>query len=209
SWVRLRCRRKVGKNMTPHRVLGVSIRALALSAAAFSLPAAAATENIIYNLPFNSGPHGRLQEDRSGVLYGTASTLDRYGAAFRLAERGGVWNFKIIHNFDGSDGRNPNAGLLQDNTTGTIYGVTERGGTSGHGVVFSLTAAGKRWIDTTLHDFTGSQGSAPSAPLLQDKTTGVLYGTARLGGSDRCGTAFELNQSGGSWSYSLLHDFAG
>jgi uncharacterized repeat protein (TIGR03803 family) len=38
---------------------------------------------------------------------------------------------------------------------------------------------------------------------------GNLYGTTAEGGIYTTGTAFELAPSGGSWNYSLMHDFIG
>src|SRR5208283_5818105 len=51
----------------------------------------------------------------------------------------------------------------------------------------------------------GTDGSAPSAGLIADKS-GNLYGTTYQGGANGEGTVFELTPSGG-WSESLLWSF--
>ena len=42
-----------------------------------------------------------------------------------------------------------------------------------------------------LYSFQGTDGQAPSAPLVFDKT-GNLYGTTTVGGSDNAGSVFAL-----------------
>jgi len=48
---------------------------------------------------------------------------------------------------------------------------------------------------TTLHSFSGSDGSAPYASLLQ-ASDGNFYGTTSAGGANRSGTIFKLTPSG-------------
>ena len=45
-----------------------------------------------------------------------------------------------LHSFDGSDGANPSAGLIQA-TDGNFYGTTYYGGANNDGTVFRLTLA--------------------------------------------------------------------
>ena len=92
-----------------------------------------------------------------------------------------------LHNFDGTDGSNPIAALIQA-TDGNFYGTTYAGGTAGDwGTVFKMTSTGKV---TTLHSFAGTDGAQPYGPVSQD-TSGNLYGTATNGtGAAASGTAF-------------------
>ncbi|MGB8908926.1 MAG: choice-of-anchor tandem repeat GloVer-containing protein [Candidatus Cybelea sp.] len=66
---------------------------------------------------------------------------------------------------------------------GALYGTTTRGGISGHGTVFSISAAG---VYKVLYHFRGgSDGSDPQAGLTD--LNGTLYGTTPLGGyRDKC-----------------------
>jgi uncharacterized repeat protein (TIGR03803 family) len=103
----------------------------------------------------------------------------------------------VLHRFTGgTDGSNPDAGVIQD-AKGNLYGITRAGGDLngcnglGCGVVFKLNAAGK---ETVLHGFTGgTDGSNPDGGVIQD-AKGNLYGTAYAGGDSSCGcgVVFEL-----------------
>jgi uncharacterized repeat protein (TIGR03803 family) len=107
----------------------------------------------------------------------------------------------VLHSFTGSDGANPQAGLIAD-SAGNLYGTTEFGGASGNGVVFKLSSSGTY---TVLHSFTGSDGANPFAGLIAD-SSGNLYGTTNGGGNPaiNAGVVFELSPSG---TYTVLHSF--
>ena len=80
--------------------------------------------------------------------------------------------FTSLHSFNGTDGANPQAGLLQG-TDGNLYATTEDGGASGKGTIFKITSSGTL---TTLHSFAGTDGNSPHAALVQ-ATNGHFYGT--------------------------------
>jgi uncharacterized repeat protein (TIGR03803 family) len=61
--------------------------------------------------------------------------------------------------------------------------------------------------ETVLYNFTGgSDGSTPLASLISD-SSGNLYGTTEYGGAYANGTVFELTQSTGGWTETVLHSF--
>jgi uncharacterized repeat protein (TIGR03803 family) len=82
--------------------------------------------------------------DVKGMLYGTTEDggpycysrfYDGCGTVFSIS-RSGTEN--VLHSFGGgSDGRFPEASLLEVN--GTLYGTTVAGGADGHGTVFSIS----------------------------------------------------------------------
>ena len=145
-------------------------------------------------------PFAGLVMDGSGNLYGTTTGGGPHsqGTVFKITPAG---TETILYSFTGgSDGGNPEAGLLMD-SGGNLYGTTDQGGSSDSGTVFKLTPAGN---ETILHSFAGgADGSLPRAGLIMD-SSGNLYGTTYQGGSSNNGTVFKITPSGAE---SVLHDF--
>jgi uncharacterized repeat protein (TIGR03803 family) len=71
----------------------------------------------------------------------------------------------------------------------TLYGTAASGGNSGDGTVFEVNTDGTGF--TTLHSFSGSDGTVPEAGLFFFGDT--LYGTASLSGSSGSGTVFAIS----------------
>src|SRR5438034_6908801 len=72
--------------------------------------------------------------------------------------------FEVVRSFvPAPKGGSPQASLIQA-SDGSFYGTTADGGTKGYGTVFKVNAAGTL---TTLHSFTGSDGSNPQDSLIQ------------------------------------------
>lgn len=188
------------------------------------------TETILYNFS-NNGTDGYapggLIFDASGNLYGTTflggtgvcKNNTSCGTVFELSPTaGGGWTETILHNFGGTDGFGPNAGLIVD-ASGNLYGTTLYGGTGtcpmvGYacGTVFELLPkAGGSWTEKVLHSFNdnGKDGFSPVSGVIFD-TVGNLYGTTNRGGIDGHGTVFKLApKTGGGWMEQVLHSFAG
>ena len=139
--------------------------------------------------------------DAKGNLYGTTTGGGPYssGTIFKLDTKG---KETVLYSFaGGSDGMDPNAGLVRD-AQGNLYGTALEGGAGG-GTVFKLDTAGNL---TVLHTF-GSQypdGFSPCAGLVADKA-GNLYGTTIIGGTHEWGTVFKLDTAG---TFSVLYSFA-
>jgi uncharacterized repeat protein (TIGR03803 family) len=181
------------------------------------------TERILWNFDSIDGakPAAGLIVDRKGNLYSTTSEGGAYGygTVFELTPPptvGGSWTESVLWSFNGSDGREPLAGLIADKS-GNFYGTTiEGGGYSqpvGGGTVFELTpppTAGGSWTESILWSFgSGGDGSYPFAGVIMDKS-GNLYGTTGDGGTYGSGTVFELTPPstvGGSWTESILWNF--
>jgi uncharacterized repeat protein (TIGR03803 family) len=111
----------------------------------------------------------------------------------------------ILYNFgesSGQDGQGPASGLVRD-PSGTFYGTTDFGGTTGNGTIFSLDPNGQ---ETILHNFDGTGGRSPIADLARD-SLGNLYGTTFQGGQQtEGGVAFKLDSTG---AFTILHTFLG
>src|SRR5580692_7041531 len=149
------------------------------------------TYTVLYN--FKSGkdgylPGGNLVFDKAGNLYGATSfgggkgttcnpDYQYCGTVFELSPpktKDGKWTEKVLHSFaGGTDGANPNGGLVLD-STGAVYGTTSIGGNRGGqcgsvgcGTAFQLkppATKGAAWTEKQLHLFAGgNDGRLPSA----------------------------------------------
>jgi hypothetical protein len=186
------------------------------------------TETILYN--FQGGtdgyfPWGDLVSDTDGNLYGATqfgggkgTTCNQFyggncGTVFKLsapAKKNGKWKEHVLHRFaGGSDGANPNGGLIFS-STGTVYGTTFDGGYNcphnsgqGCGTLFSLVppAKGGQWRESILHRFKAkTDGANPAAGLTSDRS-GNLYGTSDI-------TVFRMTPpkpGSDTWKQTILH----
>jgi uncharacterized repeat protein (TIGR03803 family) len=135
-------------------------------------------------------PTATLTFDRSGNLYGTSNACSGWGGAvFMMTPSNGGWSFSVLHSFVGD--ASPLSSVIMD-AAGNLYGTTCVGGTSGMGNVFRLTPSESGWIYTSLHDFTGQDGTCPMGGVIMD-ASGKLYGTTLEGGANNgFGTVFEI-----------------
>jgi hypothetical protein len=145
-------------------------------------------------------PFGDLVFDAAGNLYGATyfgggkgTSCDPYyqycGTVFKLSPpktKGGAWTEKVLHSFaSGTDGANPNGGLVLD-SKGAIYGTTFGGGnesgecgSGGCGTGFELEPPANKsdpWTETVLHRFIVDEGRPWAGMIFDGK--GRLYGTS-------------------------------
>ena len=118
---------------------------------------------------------------------------------------------QVLYSFTGAaDGSFPTSSLtLKD---GNLYGTTSTGGL-GFGTVFELSPNGTGgWTETTVYSFCPVAGCAdgqnPTYSNVIFDDAGNLYGTAFGGGAFGYGVVFELSNSGGTWTETVLHSFA-
>jgi uncharacterized repeat protein (TIGR03803 family) len=177
------------------------------------------TTKLLFTFTGSNGslPVAGLVFDKAGNLYGTALTggASGDGAVFELvapATGKAKWTEKLLFSFGGSNGLNPQAGVIFD-TSGNLYGAAIGGGASSAGTVFRLTpptGGQTAWTLTTLFSFNGtSTGDAPTGTLIMDKA-GNIYGTTVDGGTANDGIAYELSPpSGGGtqWTEKVLASF--
>ena len=135
-------------------------------------------------------PVGTLVEDSSGNLYGAMESggTGGDGTVFELAA--GSNTLTTVINFNGSNGKSPQAGLTED-SGGDIFGTTYEGGANNVGTVFELTAGNHQL--TTLFSFpSGVYVSTALSGLLVDGK-GNIFGTASDTGVFGDGEIFELS----------------
>ncbi len=198
------------------------------------------TETILYSFPTTKQgyvPTGSVVFDGVGNLYGATlyggtkgTTCDGYyggqcGTVFELSPpktKGGKWTEKVLHAFaGGTDGANPNGGLVVD-SNGAVYGTTYSGGNAscqyegeiGCGTAFELkrpTKNGGAWRETILHHFnrTNSDGGNPMAGMVFDAKRRP-YGATLNGGPEGGGIVFRLTprpKNTAPWTETVLHAF--
>ena len=151
------------------------------------------TETVLYSFAGGSDgehPYAGVIQGSDGNFYGTTyqGGASGNGTVFKLTP-GGIET--VLYSFAGagSDGANPEAGVIQG-SDGNFYGTTLQGGASGLGIVFELTPSG---TETILHTFTGGSGDGanPTANLVQG-SDGNLYGSTGAGGTSGNGTFFKV-----------------
>ena len=158
-------------------------------------------------------PSGGLIQDPNGVLYGLTNFggTHGYGTIYSLSRAEPGWNEAALYDFTGgADGGQPRGALVRDKATGIVYGTADGGGGAGCGTAFALTPSGGAWSYGVLYNFAGgNDGCYPSSGLHEDSRNGTLFGATAGGGGANDGTVFQLTQSNGVWSESILYGFRG
>ena len=196
-------------------------------------------ESVFYSfagLPDGSDPASGLIRDAAGNLYGTTlyggtaavcptQNLAGCGTVFKLDPDG---KETVLYHFHPNnrlyDGTAP-FGPLAIDSSGTLWGTTEWGGSGGCGIpnpphrplevgcgiLFKVDASGN---ETVVYSFNQTVGAWPVGGVVQDQA-GNLYGTTFTGGltncsSDwfgECGTVFKVDTTTGQ--VSTLYMFKG
>lgn len=155
------------------------------------------------------GPVGALALDAAGNLYGATELGggQNSGTVFELSKT--TWSETILHSFTGSDGQQPEAGVVFG-ANGNLYGTTLWGGIPCVcGTIFEMTmSANGTWSETPLHIFQGGKdGGKPYGEVIFD-SRGRLYATTALGGDLDEGTVLQLTpDQSGHWSKKEIFGF--
>jgi len=137
----------------------------------------------------------------------TARLAALFVALFAAASSAPAQGFKVLFNFDGTNGGLPIASTLVQGVDGNLYGTTDWEGASGYGTVFKVTPNG---VLTKLYDFCQNpdictDGANPVSGLVLGPD-GSFYGTTIGGGTFGSGTVYKITPSG---VLTTLHNFAG
>jgi uncharacterized repeat protein (TIGR03803 family) len=149
------------------------------------------TTLVSFDLTNGASPLAGLVQGRDGNFYGTTPQLfgtNDLGTVFKMTPAGALTTLVA---FNGTNGANPRAGLVQGND-GNFYGTTAGSGASDRGMIFKITSAGEL---ATLVSFNGTNGAAPQAGLVQG-SDGNFYGTTADGGAFNLGTVFMMTPTG-------------
>jgi uncharacterized repeat protein (TIGR03803 family) len=159
-------------------------------------------------------PTTGLIADSAGNLFGT--TLAGGSGTGQMHDLGGGTVFEVVKtasgyastptivagdfngSFNGRTGDTPQE-LIMD-ADGNLFG-TSGGGANGAGTFFEIpkTASGYESTHTVLFNFNGTNGQAPSGPLIAD-STGNLFGVTGSGGISNNGTVFEIMKTAGGYA---------
>ena len=173
----------------------------ALATAAVLLPAQTFKTLDSFDDADGAAPWATLVQGSDGSFFGTTQKGGNTacalgcGTIFQITPSGTLTMFS----FDGTNGSDPYAGLLQA-AHGDFYGVTSTGGASNGGgrcanncgTVFKIAPGGKL---TTLHNFDWTDGAIPTGTPIQ-AADGNFYGTTQIGGAVGSGSIFKITSSG-------------
>jgi uncharacterized repeat protein (TIGR03803 family) len=174
-------------------------------------------ETVLYDFCTSSGcPDGQSARtgvaiDGAGALYGTTffGGTNHQGVLFKLVNTGGdVWSESVLASFCNephcADGQQPSSAPVIDGS-GTLYGVTIRGGNKGKGVLYSYASGSLGVVYAFCPGTKCTDGALPERPLILDGS-GNLFGTTLQGSNGNNknphGKAFEWNGS-----YQVIYNF--
>jgi uncharacterized repeat protein (TIGR03803 family) len=134
--------------------------------------------------------------------------------AIGLATSAKARTYTRLHSFCSDEASN---GVCNDGITpwglikapsGTIYGVTELGGTNNKGTIFELVPGNGGYSFQVVYSFCAqascTDGSQPRTALIAD-TNGNIYGTTRTGGLQNLGEVFRFTP--GTGALKVLYSF--
>ncbi len=173
------------------------------------------TEQILHRFsgPDGIAPGAGLIADSTftnlyGVTQGGGSM--NYGTVYRLTNTGSGWTETVLYNFhNGADGQQPQAGLAMD-ASGNLFGASAMAGSGGGGTVFELMPSAGSYTYRALYSLQCNYPSCigPYLGYLTLDSAGNIYGTTLNQGAHTYGSVFELSPSGGSYTFTDLHDFS-
>jgi uncharacterized repeat protein (TIGR03803 family) len=186
---------------------GVGGRGVAYELVAPTTGTAAWAGKVLANLGVQPG--GGPLRGSDGSLYGVGNTFSGtdQGTVYRIkppVKGATAWTKTTIYTFGGgADGARPTGGLIGD-TAGNLYGVTQTGGSAGHGTVYRLAppASGvTTWTKTILYNFAGAPDGNNPWDSLAAGSDGALFGVTLFGGTactpeGGCGTVYKLTPPG-------------
>ena len=151
-----------------------------------------------------ANPYGSLIQASAGKFFGVTSwggSGGSNGAGVIFSFDPSTSTYSKLQDFDGTNGHKPLGSLMQADD-GKLYGMTNQGGSSDYGVIFSFDPPSSAF--TKLKDFEATNGRDPSAGMMQ-ASDGKLYGMTPTGGSSRVGVIFSFDTLTGT--YTKLKDF--
>ncbi len=152
------------------------------------------------------------------LLYGVAifGGKEGHGVIFKMTQAG--TSYTVLHVFNpvfhkdslinvNAEGALPSAAVAIDHE-GMLYGTTNIGGAQGSGIIYKMSADGKKFA--VLHNFSRKGSDFQNNGAFPDGTLTIgpdsfFYGATRQGGAFDGGTVFKMNAGGAA--FTVLHSF--
>jgi uncharacterized repeat protein (TIGR03803 family) len=144
----------------------------------FSFDTKTGTEVVLHSFGGSDGQTPQYSPTLSadGILYGTTSAGGKAGGGVAYQIKPNSSATKILFNFGGAAGANPNA--LTIGSDGLLYGTSYQGGAYNFGTLFTLDTARNK--ETVLYSFPDGTGLLPSYNVILGQN-GLIFG---LGAGD-------------------------
>jgi len=161
----------------------------------FKINADGSGHSVLYNFTNGASPYGSLIQGADGALYGMTyqGGSSGYGTVFKINPDGS--GHTVLHNFNNMNGSYPLGSLIYG-SDGVLYGMTQRGGSSGIGTIFKINTDGSQ--HAILYSFNGSNGQYPNGSLTFYNNK--LFGYTGSGGNYGGGVLFNYDLSVSAFS---------
>ncbi len=135
-------------------------------------------------------------------LYGTVLSggANGMGYLFRMTKDG--TGFQNLFDFDETNIGSDNTSISLTIGGSILYGVADKGGASGDGIIFKINNNGTEFHQ--IYEFEGTDGSNPYGKMIMINTN--LIGTTVFGGVNNKGTIFKFNINTGILT--KIHEFS-
>lgn len=193
---------------TPQGTVSIGPVVTGFGGTVFSLAPDGSAFTTLRSLAGDGQPEGRqpgqLVDGGDGFFYGVMRFggnlgSSGFGTVFKVTAAGALTK---LYDFTPASGFYPQR-QLSLGSDGRLYGALQYGpGALANGAIFSIGRDGGGY--SVLHQFSGSDGSAPSGALLE--LGGVFYGVTGGGGPKGAGTLFRMTASG---TVATLYSFNG
>ncbi|MCU0429348.1 MAG: T9SS type A sorting domain-containing protein [Cytophagaceae bacterium] len=173
-------------------------------------------KQVIYSYDLNTNQFSILASTTEGRLVFNNVYLAADGKLYGMTSRGGAQDMGILYSFnlttntitklrdfDGAAlGSMPTYTGFVETSNGTLYGTTNKGGSSDKGVLFEYVPSTNTF--TKKVDFDGTNGASPTGSMVRH-SNGKFYGLTIRGGSENSGVLYEYTP--GSTSVTNLLNF--
>lgn len=144
----------------------------------------------------------------NGKLYGTTLWGGSFNKGLLYSYDPSTTAYVLLNSFNCGSALGTSSscypGTVMEASNGKLYGVTYKGGTNDHGLIYSFDIQTSTF--STVFSFSGANGTGPSGNLIL-ASDGKIYGTTDEGGANNAGVLFTIDTS--TNAFIKLFDFGG